>query len=243
MHRSGNGTMATYLYGITRGLQAELPALPAVADVEAEIRGIEGPSCVAVVSAAPGSFVEATAEDLQRHSDVLQKLLECTTALVPLRFGTMYPDDETVRRDLLEARHDELEGLLQAVEDRVEARLKAYYVEKAVLAEIVAEQPQIARLRERTQSLPAEATYYDRIRLGELVASALAEKRRRDGKAMLALLAPLAVDHVVEDEPHEWSILTASFLLDRSALEAYAGECYKVAKTEYDRLLVDVGRC
>jgi len=32
-------------------------------------------------------------------------------------------------------------------------------------------------------------------------------------------------------------------VLDRSALEAYAGECYKVAKTEYDRLLVDVGRC
>ncbi|HEX8404726.1 MAG TPA: Crp/Fnr family transcriptional regulator [Duganella sp.] len=30
---------------------------------------------------------------------------------------------------------------------------------------------------------------------------------------------------------------------DRSGLEAYAGECYKVAKTEYDRLLVDVARC
>jgi CRP-like cAMP-binding protein len=32
-------------------------------------------------------------------------------------------------------------------------------------------------------------------------------------------------------------------VLDRSGLERYAGECYKVAKTEYDRLLVDVGRC
>jgi CRP-like cAMP-binding protein len=32
-------------------------------------------------------------------------------------------------------------------------------------------------------------------------------------------------------------------VLDRSGLEAYAGECYKVAKTEYDRLLVDVARC
>ena len=32
-------------------------------------------------------------------------------------------------------------------------------------------------------------------------------------------------------------------VLDRSGLEAYAGECYKVAKTEYDRLLIDVARC
>lgn len=29
-------------------------------------------------------------------------------------------------------------------------------------------------------------------------------------------------------------------VLDRSGLERYAGECYKVAKTEYDRLLTDV---
>ena len=32
-------------------------------------------------------------------------------------------------------------------------------------------------------------------------------------------------------------------VLDRSGLEAYAGECYKVAKTEFDRLRVDVARC
>lgn len=32
-------------------------------------------------------------------------------------------------------------------------------------------------------------------------------------------------------------------VLDRAGLEEYAGECYKVAKTEYDRLLRDVARC
>ncbi|WP_229223474.1 Crp/Fnr family transcriptional regulator [Duganella sp. sic0402] len=32
-------------------------------------------------------------------------------------------------------------------------------------------------------------------------------------------------------------------VLDRSGLEAYAGECYKVAKTEFDRLRLDVARC
>ena len=31
-------------------------------------------------------------------------------------------------------------------------------------------------------------------------------------------------------------------VLDRAGLEEYAGECYKVAKTEYDRLLMDVAR-
>jgi Gas vesicle synthesis protein GvpL/GvpF len=236
MHGTSNGTMATYLYGIARGLQADAPALPAVADADAEIRAIEGESCVAIVSDAPGYFVEATAEDLQRHSDVLQKLLDCTAALVPLRFGTVYPSDEMVRRDLLVARRDELQALLQGVENRVEARLKAFYVEEAVLAEIVVEQPQIAQLRQRTQALPADATYYDRIRLGELVASALAAKRRRDQQELLARLAPLAVDHVVEEEPHEWSLLTASFLLERSALENFHSAVSSVADAAEQRL-------
>ena len=31
-------------------------------------------------------------------------------------------------------------------------------------------------------------------------------------------------------------------VIDRAGLEEYAGECYKVAKTEYDRLLTDVAR-
>jgi hypothetical protein len=31
-------------------------------------------------------------------------------------------------------------------------------------------------------------------------------------------------------------------VLDRAGLEDYAGECYKVAKSEYDRLLSDVAR-
>jgi len=228
MDGSSNGTSATYLYGIVRELRTGLPNLPAVGDAEAEIEAIEGDSCVAIVSDAPGSFVEATAEDLQRHSDVLQQLLGHTTALVPLRFGTVYPDHESVR-ELLRTRGDELRALLQRVENRVEARLKAYYVEAAVLAEIVAEQPQITELRRRTQALPADATYYDRIRLGELVSAALAAKRRRDGEAMLAGLAPLAVDHVVEEEPHEWSLLTTSFLLDRSALDDFHAAVSSVA--------------
>jgi Gas vesicle synthesis protein GvpL/GvpF len=226
----------TYLYGIARGLEPGPPSLPAVGDAPAEIRSIESARCVAVVSDVAATFVDATAEDLQRHSDVLQKLLSSTNALVPLRFGTLYPDDETVVRELLEARGDELEALLQRVENRVEARLKAFYVEGTILAEIVAEQPRVAELHRRTQALPSHATYYDRIRLGELVAAALSAKRRRDGEQILSRLAPLAVDYCVEEESHEWSLLTVSFLLERSALEEFRSAVADIADTTEQRL-------
>jgi hypothetical protein len=230
--------MGTYLYGIARGFRPRGPTLPAVGDAGAEVRSIESDRCVAVVSDVAETFVDATAQDLQRHSDVLQRLLSTTNALVPLRFGTVYPDDESVVRDLLEARGDELDALLHRVENRVEARLKAFYVEEAILAEIVAEQPRVAALHRRTQGLPSAATYYDRIQLGELVAAALSAKRRRDGERILSRLAPLAVDHCVEEESHEWSLLTVSFLLDRSALRDFQSAVAAIADDAEARLQV-----
>ena len=230
--------MATYLYGIARGLRPGPPALPSVGDADAKIRTIESAGRVAVVSDLADAFVDATAEDLQRHSDVLQKLLTSSDALVPLRFGTVYPDDESVARDLLEARGGELDALLKCVENRVEARLKAFYRQESVLAEIVAEQPRIAELHRRTQALPANATYYDRIRLGELVAAALSDKRRRDGDQILLHLAPFAVDHCVEEEPHEWSVLTASFLLEGSAVEEFHSAVKTLADDTEQRVQV-----
>jgi hypothetical protein len=235
---SGATTTGTYLYGIARGLRPGPPNLPAVGDAGAEIRLIESGGCVAVVSDVADGFVEATAEDLQRHSDVLQKLLTSASALVPLRFGTVYPDDEMLVRDLLDARSAELDALLQRVENRVEARLKAFYLEQAVLAEIITEHAQIAELHRRTQALPANATYYDRIRLGELVAAALSAKRQQDGEQILSRLAPLAVDYSVEEEPHEWSLLTTSFLLEQTAIEEFQSAVGALADETENRLQV-----
>jgi gas vesicle protein GvpL/GvpF len=236
MNESSSAAMGTYLYGIARGLSAGPPAMSGVGDGGAEIRILDGGSHVAVVSDVTETFVEATANDLQRHSDVLQELLGSTEALVPMRFGTVYPDDQSVRGELLERGTDELGAVLDSVENRVEARLKAFYIEEAILAEILTEQPRVAELRRRTQALPTAASYYERIRLGEVVASALAVKRREDGEAILARLVPFTVDYLVEEEAHDWAALTASFLLDRSKLEDFHSAVSELADTSEHRL-------
>jgi hypothetical protein len=94
----------------------------------------------------------------------------------------------------------------------------------------------VAELYRRTQALPSDATYYDRIRLGELIAEALSTKGRRDADSILSRLVPLAVDHSVEDEPHEWSLLTVSFLLERSALEQFQSAVAGLADSTERRL-------
>ena len=46
-----------------------------------------------------------------------------------------------------------------------------------MLREILEGDPEIAGLREKIRSLPEDATYYHRVRLGELVVQALEDRR------------------------------------------------------------------
>ena len=226
----------TYIYAIARGPRPARFSTLAVGNPEAPIRSLEEPSFAAIVSDFPAGAGTATRADLLAHSDVLHEVLATASAVVPLQFGTLFPDDETVRADLLATRAEELEELLDRVENRVEARLKSFYIEEAILQEIVADNPRIEALRQQTRALPDDATFYQRIELGELVAAALRRKRGEDAPALLDSLVPLAVEHVVEEEPHEWAVLAASFLIDRTTAARFDDAVAELADRQQQRM-------
>jgi hypothetical protein len=191
----------------------------------------------AVVSDAPPGPIALTRTNIRAHADAIQELLETATAVVPLKFGTVFPDEEAIRQDLLCERGDGLARLLRRVENRVEFRLKAFYVEESVLREVVHENPAIADLNRRTRVVSADAAYYDSIQLGELVASALAAKRAKDTNAIMSRLAPLATAHLIEDEPYgEWNVATASFLVDRSGASRFDDALADLAEDSQGRI-------
>jgi len=57
----------------------------------------------------------------------------------------------------------------------------------------------VAELRDRVRDLADDASYYERIRLGELVADEVARRRDVDTRRVLDVLEPLAV--AARDEP------------------------------------------
>jgi hypothetical protein len=207
----------TYVYAVAKGSLPPSFVSPAVGGRKGAVRTVSAGPLTAVVSAAPPDGVALDRASLRAHSETLQELLETASAIVPLQFGTVFPSDDAVRYDLL-SRTSELEPLLNRVENRVEFRLKAFYVEEVVLREILAEDRAIRELHRRTRGVPAEAAYYDRIRLGELIAAAVAAKRVRDTRTLVSGLAAIAVDQVVEAPGDEWGAVAASFLVERSAM-------------------------
>jgi hypothetical protein len=221
----------TYVYGVLSGAPRIPDGTEGVGDPGAPVRLVRGGPLSALVSDVEPGPHRATRRDLARHLEVLQEVGSEVT-LVPLRFGTIMPSDDAVRDELLVARRPALERLLERLGGRVELNLKGTYDEQ-VFAEIVAEHREIADLRRRVEEIPATAAYYDRIRLGELVAGALAARRERDAAAIVERLAPLAEDVSEGALTHERGVVNAAFLVDRERIDEFDAAANAVAG-DYD---------
>jgi Gas vesicle synthesis protein GvpL/GvpF len=207
----------TVVYGIVPA-ETSLDGAPAGIGGARVGRVVSG-GLAALVSPVEGDDLHATRRDLLSHSAVLEHAVAVGPVL-PLRFGIVLRDEEAVAEELLEARHDELSALLRRFERLVELRVKAFYVEEAVLREVVRSDPAIARLNEATRGLPEASLHPQRIRLGEAVARALEARREKDTREILARLRPLAAEVVVEESAASRAF-TASFLVDRDRVAAF----------------------
>jgi hypothetical protein len=227
-------TVETYVYGVLHVDSAKVVATSGVGPLMGPLRRVTHGSLCALVSDVPAGELTATREDLFRHTEILQSLMHGTTIL-PMRFGTIMPDDETVASRLLHAREDELEQLLQELDGRVELTLRAVYHE-SILGEVVAENPEIAHLNERVRAQSPEAGYYERIRLGELVANSLQAKRELDAGAIIDHLQPHAVDMMTGAPQHERAVLNAAFLVDERRIERFDAAADAIARSQAERM-------
>jgi hypothetical protein len=115
---------------------------------------------------------------------VLDKIAELGP-VIPVRFGSVLENREAVAGDLLEPGRERFRAMLRDLAGHAQFVVRARYEEEQVLTEVVAENPEIAQLRKLTREQPEEASYGERVRLGELVAKALEAKSAADGRAML----------------------------------------------------------
>jgi hypothetical protein len=183
-------------------------------------RLVESNGLAALVSSVPAERLRVRRSDLHAHLRAIEEVFEQTTVL-PCRFGTVLASEDDVRRHLLDARREELHGLLQRVEGHAQLNVKAVYDEPEVLREVVAADPSIAGASERAKGL-GDAAYFQNIQLGELIAGRLAGRRADDAERIHARLAPLAVDVVFDtDDRDPLLVLKASFLVERKLVERF----------------------
>ena len=94
----------------------------------------------------------------------------------------------------------------------------------------------MARLRERVQRVPEAASYYDRIRLGELVSAEVDRRRTEDAELVLDHLEPLAVAATVQPPATQDGAVDAAFLVERRRIDEFSGAVQQLASDMGDRL-------
>jgi len=93
-----------------------------------------------------------------------------------------------------------------------------------------------AELREAIGQGPEEATRDQRIRLGELIAKALEQRRERDGTEILEQLRDLVREAWSEPPEREWMVLNAALLVERDRIEELESGVEEVAQARGERM-------
>ncbi|MCJ7620596.1 MAG: GvpL/GvpF family gas vesicle protein [Anaerolineae bacterium] len=206
--------MGKYIYCIVRAGEPRQFSALGIGERGDIVHTVHFENLAAVVSDSPVVEYENSRRNMMAHTLVLEEVMKGLTIL-PVRFSTVAPSARTIEEQVLKRRFGELNGLLNEMDGRVEMGLKAIWYEAIVFEEIVREDSTIQRLRDKLIGRPAEETYYERIRLGEMIDSAMWKKRDQEAERILDRLCPLAgrteTNKVITDR----MVLNAAFLIDR----------------------------
>ena len=226
--RGPEAQIACYVYGIV--LADKPPALDeqGVGDPPGQVSLVRQGDIAALVSEVDVTRPLGTPEDLLAH----QRLLDAASAtapVLPMRFGGVVTDPEVVAAELLEPYHDEFAAVLEEMSGRDQFVVTGRYDEQTVLAEILAEDPAAARLREEIRSQDEQdetVTRPARIQLGEIIGNAIAARRDADNTEAAQAFEPLCAAIAVREPSHEFASAHLALLVDKDR-QAELEQAYK----------------
>ncbi|MFH7596384.1 GvpL/GvpF family gas vesicle protein [Streptomyces racemochromogenes] len=226
--------MSTYVYGIARAGQDLPDTLAGIGEPPLPVRAVRGGKLVALVSDAPAEL-RPKRRDLLAHQRVV---IEAggSGPVLPLRFGGVSPDDDTVSA-VLTGRQERYLERLSELEGKDEFNVKVSHDEEAVLASVVGAD---AQLRARHQALreAGGGTHEEKLAFGEKVAGAVSARERADAALVEEALRPFVCALRHGPEGTGW-LANLSFLVGREHREAFL-EAVAALHERYDRLRVQV---
>ncbi|MGL4636227.1 MAG: GvpL/GvpF family gas vesicle protein [Beijerinckiaceae bacterium] len=227
-----------YIYAIGRAGMAMPEGLPCVGNAGASLQTITIGRLAALVSVIEEPEVMMARRHMLAHTKVLEAAMAKATIL-PMRFGIIVDSEAAIAASVNPKAVDML-ALLDTLEGRIEAGVRASWNEAVLYREIVAVRPDIGRKAEALAKLNPTAAYYDRIDLGREVDSAMAVKRFEENKILLERLKPFAVKHVSLPEGDDMNVTNVALLVDRDQEANLIAAIEAIDAEEGDRLKLKI---
>lgn len=205
-----------YIYGIIATEEAPNFGPMGIGGHGDEVTTIGTQGIAAIISNASMNHYVLSRENLSAHTKVIEKVMESYTVL-PMRFCTVAGTaDEVIA--FLESHSRQLKNKLKDMDGKVEVDIKIVWADmKKIYEEIVKENKKIRELKVKG----ATGNQQSLIHAGELVATALEEKKAVEGDRYLRILKKAAAD-CKENEPSEDKMVAhAAFLIDKGWLKEF----------------------
>lgn len=183
----------------------------------------------------------ARRRDLLAHSAVLNSLA-AEGPVIPIAFGSAFAERDQVVTEFLAApgSSDALAERLEELRGYAQFQVRVRYLMDDLLARIVASDPRISELRERTRLLPEDQSYHDRIQLGELVSRAVEARQSEDSESLLHQLAPLAKDSRLSSTSTSTPSVSLAFLVADSQRSRFEAAVERASESVQDRAVVEL---
>ncbi len=225
--------MGLYVYGVVRADESLPDGLAGVDEAPVQLVTLGG------VAAAVGLITldrpPGLRADLVAHTAVLDALAD-RGPVVPVQFGSVLTEVDAVVHDFLAPEAERFEELLSQLAGRRQFNVRGRYNEDAVLAEVVAEDPEIASLRERTRGVPEHVGQAERVRLGELVSHALERKREQDSATVLDIVLPHVASYAPRGGAGIDHMMDVAFLVDDDRRAGFEDALEAVAEAMHERV-------
>ncbi|WP_030759541.1 GvpL/GvpF family gas vesicle protein [Streptomyces sp. NRRL F-2664] len=200
--------MALYVYSIIgAGHPCRLDGLTGVGTEPGTLRTVTTDELCAVVSDVDEE-VRPKRRDLTAHQEV-QTSLMADGPVLPLQFGYIAPDEQTVL-EALRQRADSYLDSLQRLEGCAEYNVKASQDEEALLRDILGEFPEARALNDRIRGGDTDPRLP--LQLGELVAAEVRARQETLASGLVQALVGFARDHAVR-APVDGDVLNLSLLV------------------------------
>jgi hypothetical protein len=222
-----------YVYGVVPD-DAAVPAdLHGLDDSEVQLVRTDG--LAAAVGEVSLDRSPGRRADLLAHSHVVDALAG-SGVVVPVQFGAVLLDHESVVEEFLQPNAEHFAHLLESLAGTTQFLLRATYVEEQVLSEVVREHPEIAELRRRTRDLTPGTPHPDLVRLGECVSAALDGKRELDGAVLVDAIRPHILGYVERPSSGVDHVIDLALLVDKLNQQQLEDALEVLAEGVHDRI-------
>jgi hypothetical protein len=225
--------MACYVYGVIPGEVESTPEAQGLGDRPVTL--VHHGEIAALVSEIDTDKAIGTPQHLRAHDELLNATVT-EVPVLPLRFGAVMTTPEAVSEELLAPHHDEFRTALDELEGRAEYIVKGRYIERAVLAEVLTENEEAARLHAEIRDTTEDATRELRMRLGEIIGQGIAAKQEADTAGVVEALAPYAAATAVREPTHELDAAHVAFLVETSQESQFKQALDELAREWEERI-------